>query len=70
MVSGVVQVEDCVLEKNEARLGPGIYNAVTVTLVSTDVCDNQLLCDDDNFLDWHLVGASFLCQKVGAGGDL
>lgn len=55
LVSGNVDVTNCVLANNKARLGPAIYNTVAVTLESTDVCDNQLLCDDGSFLDWNLV---------------
>lgn len=55
MVSGNAILENCVLEHNEARVGPGIYNTVWVDMHSTDVCDNKLLCDDGNFLDWNLV---------------
>ena len=67
MVSGVVEFRDSVLVDNEARLGPAVYNAVTVRLVSTDVCDNQLLCNDDSFLAWNNVSAQNTGRQGGGG---
>lgn len=67
MVSGIVHFKDCILVDNEARLGPAIFNAVTLSLESTDVCDNQLLCDDDSFLAWNNVGR-FKFQQAEGGG--
>lgn len=68
MVSGIVRLEDCVLADNEALSGPAVYNAVTVILESTDVCDNQLLCDDSSFLDWNPVSSSkCYCIQQGRG---
>lgn len=67
LVSGIVKLEKCILVDNEARLGPAVYNAVTVTLVSTDVCDNQLLCDDRSFLDWKHVSYK-QCWRTSGGG--
>lgn len=68
LVSGNVDVGHSVLVKNKARLGPAIYNTVSVKLNSTDVCDNQLLCDDGSFLDWNLVSARSIWPILGWKG--
>lgn len=68
MVSGIVTFKDCVLVDNKARLGPAVYIAVTVTLESTDVCDNQLLCDEGSFLDWNHVSWFNLLTDSGGRG--
>lgn len=49
MVSGIVEFKDCILADNEARLGPAVYNAVTVL---TNVLHNKLRWDESSFLDW------------------
>lgn len=67
LVSGIVKLSNCILVDNEARLGPAVYNAVTVTLISTDVCDNQLLCDDGSFLDWNYVSYKKSWRTSGGG---
>ena len=67
MVSGIVSFEDCILAGNEARRGSAIYNAVTVSLKSTDVCANHLLCDDSTFLDWNNVSGPSTGRRGGDG---
>lgn len=58
LVSGIVNLDHCVLEGNRAGIGSAITNAVSASLSFVDFINNTLLCHDTrHFLDWdHVSG--------------
>lgn len=56
LASGEVLIDSCNLTGNQAASGPAVSNTVTVTLNSTELTGNTLLCEGDGFfLDWKEV---------------
>ena len=54
LASGIVSLDHCVLEGNQASIGSAITNAVSASLQFVDFINNTLLCDDSrHFLDWN-----------------